>query len=87
MPHSLTYVTLSHRPIEKPLFYSSGIFFVGNHLTETSLAASQEAREIAEQKLAQNVFRRQAMAIAVVAILVTIVALYSLKRELDRRLD
>ncbi len=55
--------------------------------TGTSLAASQEVIKAAEEKLRQSVFRRQAMVVAVVAIAVTVGALYSVKRELDRRLE
>ncbi|HEY63795.1 MAG TPA: hypothetical protein G4O02_04430 [Caldilineae bacterium] len=56
-------------------------------LTEASVAASQEVMEAAEQKLRESVFRRQAMVVAVVAISITVGALYSIKRELDRRLE
>jgi len=41
----------------------------------------------AEAAIAESVFRRQAMVIAVAIIIVIIVALYFLKRELDRRLE
>lgn len=56
-------------------------------LTEASVAASQAVTEAAEEKLSQSIFRRQAMVIVVAAIVVTVVALYSIKRELDRRLE
>lgn len=54
--------------------------------TGASVTASQAALESADEKLRQSVFRRQAMVIAVAAIAVTIAALYSIKRELDRQL-
>jgi hypothetical protein len=55
--------------------------------TKASVSASQEVMAAAQEKLRQSVFRRQAMVVAVAAIAVTIGALYSVKRELDRRLE
>lgn len=55
--------------------------------TEASIAASEAVMESADEKLSESVFRRQAMVIAVAAIGVTVVALYSIKRELDRQLE
>lgn len=55
--------------------------------TEASVEASEAVMESAEAKLSESVFRRQAMVIAVAAIAVTIGALYSIKRQLDRRLE
>ena len=53
-----------------------------------------KAQEVAEEvqtnaatAIAESVFRRQAMIIAVAAMAIIIVALYLLKKELDRRLD
>ena len=51
---------------------------------------AKEARALeasAEAAVAESIFRRRAMIIAVAAIALTIVALYLLKRELDRQLD
>ena len=48
---------------------------------------STEVQNDAEAAVAESVFRRQAMVIAVAIIIVIIVALYFLKRELDRRLE
>ena len=56
-------------------------------LTEASIEGSEAVTKSAEEKLRQNVFRRQAMVIVVAAIVVTVIALYSIKRELDRRLE
>jgi hypothetical protein len=50
-------------------------------------AAAEQVRADAEAAIAANVFRRRAMVIAVAVIGLTIVALYMLKRELDRRLE
>jgi hypothetical protein len=41
----------------------------------------------ARQAVDESIFRRQAMVIAIAVIILTIVALYMLKRELDRRLE
>lgn len=51
--------------------------------TTASLEASQKAQEMAEEKESQNRFRRQAMSIAVIAILLTVIVLYLMKRQLD----
>ena len=48
---------------------------------------AEEVTADAEAAVAESIFRRQAMIVAVVAIGLIIVALYLLKRELDRRLD
>ena len=55
--------------------------------TDESIKASQEAKGSAALKQAQSVFRRQAMGVAVIIIIVTIAALIYMKRDLDRRLD
>ena len=55
--------------------------------TEDSVAASEAATASSAQKLQESLFRRQSMAIAVLAIAVTIGALFMIKRDLDRRLD
>ncbi len=55
--------------------------------TEAVLTIAEEVKVIAEEAVAANLFRRQAMVIAVAAIIVTIVALFLLKRELDRQLE
>jgi hypothetical protein len=41
----------------------------------------------ADAQVAESIFRRQAMVVAVAAMGLTILALYLLKKELDRRLD
>ncbi len=56
-------------------------------LTDAAKAAAQAAQEGAAQKIAETIFRRRAMVVAVAAIGVTIGALYSIKRELDRQLE
>jgi hypothetical protein len=56
-------------------------------LTDAAIAAAQEAKEGAAEKIAETIFRRRAMVVAVAAIGVTIGALYSIKRELDRQLE
>jgi len=56
-------------------------------LTDAAKASAQAAREAAAQKISESVFRRRAMVVAVAAIAVTIGALYSVKRELDRQLE
>jgi hypothetical protein len=48
---------------------------------------AEQVQADAEAAIAANIFRRRAMVIAVAVIALTIVALYFLKRELDRRLD
>jgi len=50
-------------------------------------AAAEQVRADAEAAIAANIFRRRAMIIAIAVIGLTIVALYMLKRELDRRLE
>jgi hypothetical protein len=54
---------------------------------DDALAIADEVTDSAEAAVAESVFRRQAMIVAVAAIGLTIVALYLLKRELDRRLE
>lgn len=48
---------------------------------------AEEVKASAEEAIAHNLFRRQAMIIAVAVIALTILALFMLKRELDRRLE
>jgi len=48
---------------------------------------AEEVKADAESAVAESIFRRQAMIVAVVAIGLIIVALYLLKRELDRQLE
>ncbi|MEW5959045.1 MAG: cytochrome c3 family protein, partial [Chloroflexota bacterium] len=55
--------------------------------TEDVQATADEVKAAAEAAVAESIFRRRAMVIAVAAIALTIVALYLLKRELDRRLE
>jgi hypothetical protein len=50
-------------------------------------STADEVKASADAAVAESIFRRQAMVIAVAAIGLTIVALYLLKRELDRRLE
>ncbi len=50
-------------------------------------AGAEQVKADAEAAIAANAFRRRAMVIAVAAIGLTIVALYMLKKELDRRLE
>jgi hypothetical protein len=54
---------------------------------DDALVVANEATDSAEAAVAESIFRRQAMIVAVAAIGLTIVALYLLKRELDRRLE
>ena len=58
-----------------------------NERSEKAQTIAQEVKAGAEAAVAESVFRRQAMIIAVVIIIITIVPLYLLKRELDRRLE
>jgi len=51
-----------------------------------SKATSEEVKESAESAIAESIFRRQAMVVAVAAISLTVVALYAVKRELYREL-
>ena len=55
--------------------------------TETAREVAAEVIIGAEEAVAESLFRRQAMMIAVAAIGIIIIALYLLKRELDRRLE
>lgn len=55
--------------------------------TTKVLSTTSEVKAAAEAAIAANIFRRRAMVIAVAAIILTIVALYMLKRELDRQLE
>jgi nitrate/TMAO reductase-like tetraheme cytochrome c subunit len=57
-----------------------------NLRTDSVLTITTEVKASAEAAVAQSIFRRRAMVIAVAAIGLTIVALIMLKRELDRRL-
>ena len=54
---------------------------------EDARTTAEEVKTEAQAAIAANIFRRQAMVIAVAVIILTIVALYLLKRELDRRLE
>ncbi len=58
-----------------------------NEQTDEARAIAEEVTADAEAAVAESIFRRQAMIVAVVAISLIIVALYLLKRELDRRLE
>jgi hypothetical protein len=58
-----------------------------HELVDNTKGIAEEAKTDAEAAVAESVFRRQAMVIAVIAVALTITALYLLKRELDRRLD
>lgn len=55
--------------------------------TDTAQAVAEEVKADAAAAVSESIFRRRAMIIAVAVIGVTVVALYLLKRELDRRLD
>jgi hypothetical protein len=55
--------------------------------TDRVVEISEEVTASAEAAIAQSVFRRRAMVIAVAAIALTIVALYMLKRELDKKME
>jgi hypothetical protein len=50
-------------------------------------AIAEEVKASADAAVAESIFRRQAMVVAIAVIILTIVALYLLKRELDRQLD
>jgi hypothetical protein len=54
---------------------------------DNALTIADEVKAGADAAVAQSVFRRQAMVVAVAVIGLTIVALYLLKRELDRQLE
>lgn len=56
-------------------------------LSDGALAAAEEVKVGADTAVGESIFRRQAMIVAVAVIALTIVALYLLKRELDRRLE
>ncbi len=55
-------------------------------LTDEAVVIAAEVKASAEDAVAQNVFRRRAMVIAVAAIALIIVALFMLKRELDAKM-
>jgi hypothetical protein len=55
--------------------------------TDNARAIADEVKTSADDAVAESIFRRQAMVVAVAVIGLTIVALYLLKRELDRRLE
>ncbi|MCO6449483.1 MAG: cytochrome c3 family protein [Caldilineales bacterium] len=55
--------------------------------TDEAASLANEAKQGADSAAAENLFRRQAMVVAVIAIAFAIGALYLLKRELDRRLE
>jgi hypothetical protein len=57
-----------------------------SELVNNTQTIAEEVETNAEAAVAESVFRRQAMVIAVAVISLTIVALYLLKRELDQRL-
>ena len=54
--------------------------------TDAALESAKTAQAIANEKLDENLFRRQSMVIAVVIILLIVVTLYLLKRDLYRQL-
>jgi len=54
---------------------------------ENAQTIAKEVEASADAAVAESIFRRRAMVIAIAAIGLTIVALYLLKRELDRQLD
>jgi hypothetical protein len=56
-------------------------------LTDEARATAEEVQAEAETAIAANLFRRRAMVIAVAIIGLTVVALYMLKRQLDRQFD
>ncbi len=53
-------------------------------LTDAATSEAEEALTIAEDKLSENVFRRQAMAIVIVIIFVNIVTLRTVKKRLNK---
>jgi hypothetical protein len=55
--------------------------------SEDAHTIADEVRASADAAVAESIFRRQAMVVAIAVIILTIVALYLLKRELDRQLD
>lgn len=58
-----------------------------NERADDARTIAEEVKADADSAVAESIFRRQAMIVAVAAIALIIVALYLLKRELDRRLD
>jgi hypothetical protein len=54
---------------------------------DNARTVADEVKAGADAAVAQSIFRRQAMVVAVAVIGLTIVALYLLKRELDRKLE
>jgi hypothetical protein len=55
--------------------------------TDAAQAIASDVKTSADAAVAESIFRRQAMVVAVAVIALVIVALYLLKRELDRRMD
>ena len=55
--------------------------------TDNARATADKVKAAADAQVAESIFRRQAMVIAVAAIGLAILPLYLIKRELDRRLD
>jgi len=55
--------------------------------TDEVITITNEVKADAQAAIAENLFRRQAMIIAIVAIGITIVPLYLIKRELDQQLE
>ena len=58
-----------------------------NELTESAREVAEQARANAEAAVAESIFRRRAMVVAVAAIGLAIVPLVMLKRAFDRRQD
>ncbi len=58
-----------------------------DEMTGKSVELSEAAKQGAEDAISESIFRRQAMVIAVIAILLVIVALYLVKRHLDAQLE
>ena len=54
---------------------------------DSASAVADEVKDSADAAVGESIFRRQAMIVAVAVIGLTIVALYLLKRELDRQLE
>jgi hypothetical protein len=55
--------------------------------TDNARATADEVQASANAAMAESLFRRRAMVIAVAVIGLIVVALYLLKRELDRQLE
>ncbi len=55
-------------------------------LADEAAAKAGEAAQLADAKLAESLFRREAMIVVVGIILVNVVLLYGIKRRLDRAL-